>query len=73
MGALTKKSFFWPFGPQFGLKIRGGGPPGPSPGSDTGFNGVPLSEIILVCEQFLFSRGIEAWQYDYQQFKIIPK
>ena len=25
-----KKIFFWPFGPHFGLKIRGGGPPGPS-------------------------------------------
>ena len=28
-----KKNFFWPFGPQFGLKIRGG--PGPFPGSHT--------------------------------------
>ena len=28
-----KKIFFGPFGPHFGLKIRGGGPPGPSPGS----------------------------------------
>ena len=23
--------FFWPFGPQFGLKIKGGGPSGPLP------------------------------------------
>ena len=30
-----KKFFFWPFGPHFGLKIRGGGPPGPSPRSAT--------------------------------------
>ena len=32
-----KKSFFRPFGPQFGPKIWGGGagPPGPSPGSAT--------------------------------------
>ena len=37
---LQKKFFFRPSGPQFGLKIRGGGeeagPPGLSPGSDTG-------------------------------------
>ena len=30
-GGQTPKKFFQPFGPQFGLKIRGG----PSPGSDT--------------------------------------
>ena len=34
-----KKNFFRPFGPQFGLKIGGGGkPPGPSPGSATGYS-----------------------------------
>ena len=34
-GGLQKK-FFRPFGPHFGLKIRGGAsPPGPSPGSAT--------------------------------------
>ena len=27
--------FFRPFGPQFGPKIRGAGPPGPSSGSAT--------------------------------------
>ena len=27
--------FFRPLGPQFGVKVRGGGPPGPSPGSAT--------------------------------------
>ena len=27
--------FFWPFGPKFGLKIRGAGGGGPSPGSAT--------------------------------------
>ena len=32
-GSSLKKKFFWPFGPQFGLKIRAGeaGPPGPLP------------------------------------------
>ena len=36
--ARPQKNFFRPFGPQFGLKIRGGegGPPGPSPWSATG-------------------------------------
>ena len=35
-GAISKKIFFGPLGPQFGLKIRGeGGPPGTSPGSAT--------------------------------------
>ena len=35
-GAVLKKNFFRPFGPQFGLKIRGGrASPGPSPGSAT--------------------------------------
>ena len=33
-GGRSQKEFFWPFGPQFGLKIRGSPPPpGPSPGS----------------------------------------
>ena len=31
-GGLPKKGFC-PFEPQFGLKRRGAGPPGPSPGS----------------------------------------
>ena len=39
--ARSPKEFFRPFGPQFGLKIRGGGGGagslGPSPGSATGF------------------------------------
>ena len=25
VGAGLQKKYFWPFGPQFGLKIRGGG------------------------------------------------
>ena len=35
--SCLQKFFFRPFGPQFGLKIRGGGggSPGPSPGSAT--------------------------------------
>ena len=33
-GGLQNK-FFWPFGPPFGLKIRGAGLPGPSPESAT--------------------------------------
>ena len=35
-GGSLQKKFFPPFGPQFGLKLRGGpGPSGPSPGSAT--------------------------------------
>ena len=35
-GSVFKKIFFGPFGPQFGLEIRGGGrPPGPLPGLGT--------------------------------------
>ena len=38
--AQSPQKTFWPFGPQFALKIRGGGsggagPSGPSPGSTT--------------------------------------
>ena len=25
LGAGLQKKYFWPFGPQFGIKIRGGG------------------------------------------------
>ena len=32
-GGWSPKRIFWPFGPQFGLKISGGGDP--SPGSAT--------------------------------------
>ena len=41
--ASLQKNIFWPFEPQFGLKIRGGGVLGPSPGSAT----VLLQQIIL--------------------------
>ena len=34
-GEAVSNEFFWPFGPQFGLKIRGAGSPGPSSGSPT--------------------------------------
>ena len=30
-GGWSPKNFFGPSGPQFGLKIRGAGPPGPLP------------------------------------------
>ena len=39
-GSWPQKIFFRPFGPHFGLKIRGGqGPPSPFPGSAS----VPIS------------------------------
>ena len=34
-GLVSEKNSFHPFGPQFGLKIRGAGSPGPSPRSVT--------------------------------------
>ena len=34
-GSVSKKLFFWPFGPQSGLIIRGAAPPGTSPRSAT--------------------------------------
>ena len=38
-GRSQKKNFFRPFGPQFGLKIRGRpGPSGSCPGSATGLS-----------------------------------
>ena len=37
-----KKGFLWPFGPQFGLKMRGGGPPGPLPW-------IPISDTDAAC------------------------
>ena len=37
-----KKGFLWPFGPQFNLKMRGGGPPGPLPW-------IPLSDRDAAC------------------------
>ena len=39
-GGGLQKTFFPPFGPQFGSKSKGGtGPPGPSPGSATDVSG----------------------------------
>ena len=35
VGAGLPQFFFRPFGPQFGQKVRGAGPPGPSPSSAT--------------------------------------
>ena len=37
MGVVSKKNFFLAFGPQFGLKLRGEGVAGPSPGSATAY------------------------------------
>ena len=52
-----KKKFFRPFGPQFGLKIRGGhGPPGPSPGSPTGYS-VNIALFSLSPPHLSFLRG----------------
>ena len=47
-----KKSFLRPFGPQFGLKIKGGGgggPQGPSPGPATEMQLYGTVFLCLVC------------------------
>ena len=53
---------FQPFGPQFGLKIRGGpAPPGPSPGSATEksdhFCKVTTALVLILVHQFLSLPG----------------
>ena len=51
---FTWKSFFRPFGPRFGLKIRGGTcPPGPFPWSATAFR----IAKILICNYELVISG----------------
>ena len=45
-GGGSPKKFLQPFGPQFGLKMKGGGgapPPGPSPG--------PHSDVALLAKR----------------------
>ena len=52
-GAGLKKKFFRPFGPHFGLQIRGEA--GPSPGSTTGSLPLSSAEASLCCvTRFLF-------------------
>ena len=71
-GCGLQNKFFRCFGPQFGLKIRGGGPPGPSPGTAT----APEAVDCLICEfknvlliyslsgmQFLSSGFFFVWQF----------
>ena len=46
LGAVSKKIFFQPFGPQSGLKIKGcPGPPVPSPGFATSVKGTCALKI----------------------------
>ena len=61
-GAGVSKKNFQPFGPQFGLKIRGGpAPPGPSPGSATEksdhFCKVTTALVLILVDQFLSLPG----------------
>ena len=59
-GAVTPKKFFRPFKPQFGLKIRGGGPPGPSPKSATAQRLPWGQKKVTVVERWPFWRGATA-------------
>ena len=48
-GSSLQKKIFWPFGPEFGLKIRAGGvagAPGPLPGSATATSDNQISMIF---------------------------
>ena len=61
-GAGVSKKNFQPFGPQFGLKIRGGPTaPGPSPGSATEksdhFCKVTTALVLILVDQFLSLPG----------------
>ena len=47
-GRRSQKNFFGPFGPQFGLKIRRGRPPGPLFGSATGIYCLDLKRFHLL-------------------------
>ena len=47
-GCGLQNKFFRSFGPQFGLKIRGGGPPGPPPPPGTAT--APEAVDCLICE-----------------------
>ena len=52
-GPSLPKKFFWPFRPQFGLKIRwdmgGAGPPGPSSGSASDCQESPITNSSHLC------------------------
>ena len=55
-GGAVSEHFCRPFGPQFGLKIRGGGPPGTSPGCATAcLPGLPM--VIQLFIHFHSKRG----------------
>ena len=61
-GGRLPKKFFRPFKPQFGLKIRGGGPPGPSPKSATAQR-LPWGQkkvAVVEVERWPFWRGATA-------------
>ena len=49
----TPKNVFRPFGPQFGLKIRGVAPPGPFPGSATGNKEMGWGSNVITMQTLL--------------------
>ena len=52
-GGRSWKKFFRPFGPQFGLKIGGRAPPGPSPGSATANWEIRHHSLVCCCVDLL--------------------
>ena len=54
-GAVSKKMFFRPFGPQFGLKIRGAGP---FPGSATVIRKKNYTDMTQHSKTMASTRGV---------------
>ena len=74
-GGSLKKTFFWPFGPQFGLKITGGRPPPPPlerPLTISPFNRL---KRLFVVQQYFGQLNIyfkhEVWALDHKVFYFL--
>ena len=61
-GGAVSKNFFWPFGPQFGLKMGGGGlgPRAPplGPPLNTGRSGGEHYTVGVLVQKFAFSESV---------------
>ena len=74
--SLTRK-IFRPFGSHFGLKIRGSGPPGPSPGSATD-NMCYVTKILpfFSTSQVFYPRLVRWYNFDFfyffMDFRLLP-
>ena len=60
-GGQSPKIFFWPFGPQFGLKMGGGWAPRASPLGpplNTGRSGGEHYTVGVLVQKFAFSESV---------------